>query len=305
MGVREILRREGAPRWAVLLVGFVLAAALGAVDYYTGHELILSSLYVLPIGLVAWYAGPALGACVAVISAVIWLIADLADGLFAEPLVLTMNTGIRLALFFIIVFVLGVLHRAMRHLEQVSRFDSLTGAYNSGYLYGLLESEIERMERYGHPLTLVFLDLDGFKAVNDGSGHLVGDKVLRIVADSVKSRLRKTDLVARMGGDEFAILCPETDEEAAHAVVTEVMQRLDEEMRKGGWPVTFSVGAVTCHQAPPSSQYLVKMADDLMYSVKLSTKNGVRFSSLGQSASDSARSGAQASVHALRGGPAA
>lgn len=300
-GSRVTLGSDSIPKWAILLGGFVLAGLLGVVDYYTGHELVVSALYVLPIGLVAWYARPTLGLWVAVISAAIWLTVDIADGDHAGAVILGLNTGILLGLFCIIVYVLGALHRAIRHLQQMSRFDSLTGAYNSGYLYDLLSQELERLRRYGHPLTLAYLDLDGFKAVNDDSGHLVGDQVLRLVADSAKSRLRKTDVVARMGGDEFAFLCPETDEAAARAMIAEVMKRLDEEMRKGGWPVTFSVGVVTCNQVPPSSEHLVKTADDLMYSVKLGAKNGIKYASLGQPRPRGAQDEEREPAQALRG----
>jgi diguanylate cyclase (GGDEF)-like protein len=281
VALKDIFDRDDFPRWAVVVVGFALNALLGALDYYTGHELVLSSFYVLPIGLVVWFVGPALGVCTAVISAGIWLTADVADGLYSTWPIMSLNTVIRLGLFLIIVYVLSVLHNAIRHLQRASRVDNLTGAVNSASLYESLESELDRLGRYGRPLTLAYLDLDGFKAVNDGFGHLVGDKVLRVVADCAKSRLRKTDVVARMGGDEFVFLCPETGEEAARAAVSEVVERLSEEMRAGGWPVTVSVGVVTCHEMPLDGEELVKMADDLMYSVKMDTKDGVKFGSFG------------------------
>ena len=287
MAFKEIFGREDLPRWAVVLAGFVLNALLGVADYYSGHDLVLSSFYVLPIGLVAWFAGPARGTYTAVVSAGIWLAADIFDGQYSSATIMALNTVIRLGLFLIIIYVLSVLHNAIRRLQLASRVDNLTGAANSASLYESLDKELDRLGRYGHPLTLVFLDLDGFKAVNDGFGHLVGDRVLRLVAECAKSRLRKTDVVGRMGGDEFAFLCPETDEEAARALVAEVVQRVGEEMRAGGWPVTLSAGVVTCHEAPESGEELVKMADDLMYSVKMGAKDGVKFASVGCEHSDS------------------
>ena len=124
--------------------------------------------------------------------------------------------------------------------------------------------------------------------------------MLRIVAEGARSRLRKTDLVARMGGDEFAFLCPETDEESARTVIDGVIDRLGEEMRVGGWPVTLSVGVVTCHEVPAGSEDLVKMADDLMYSVKLGTKDGVKYASLGCARSESPLCDERALLDALR-----
>lgn len=287
MKLRDFFGSDRLPRWAVVLVGFLLSAALGVVDYYTGHDLVLFSFYLLPIGLVAWFTGPALGTCTAVVSAGIWMTVDVADGVYPGALVLGLNSAIRLVFALVIVYVLWTLHKTMRRLEQASRFDSLTGSANSTSLYEYLDKELERLRRYGHPVTLAYLDLDGFKEVNDGFGHLVGDRVLRVVSECVKSRLRKTDVLARLGGDEFSILYPETDEESARVAVDEMVHRLGEEMRAGGWPVTFSVGVVTCHEAPATSEGLVKMADDLMYSVKLGTKNAVKYASLGCSRSDS------------------
>jgi diguanylate cyclase (GGDEF)-like protein len=281
MAYRDVIERANLPRYVIVLAGLALNGILGVVDYYTGHELVLSSFYVVPIGLVAWFGGLALGLGTAVVSGGIWLTADIVDRVYSSPLILALNTIIRVGFFFLIVYILVALRNVMRRFEQSSRIDSLTGTANSASFYDYLAKELDRLGRYGHPLTLAYLDLDGFKSVNDVFGHLEGDRVLRLVADCAKSRLRKTDTVARMGGDEFVFLCPETDEEAARAAINEVVARLGDEMRSGGWPVTFSVGVVTCHEAPASSEELVKMADDLMYAVKLGTKNAVSYASIG------------------------
>ena len=242
MTFREALGRKSIPPYAVMLVGFALNGLLGIADFYTGHDLILSSFYVLPLALVTWLAGPVLGVTTAVISAGVWLTADVADGEYSRPLILVLNTVIRLAFFLTITYLLAALRKAMRRLEESSLIDNLTGAANSSFFYDTLDKELDRLGRYGRPLTLVYLDLDGFKSVNDGFGHLVGDKVLRVVAECARSRLRKTDMVARLGDDEFALLCPETDEEAARAAISKLVDCLSEEMRSGGWPVTFSGG---------------------------------------------------------------
>jgi diguanylate cyclase (GGDEF)-like protein len=176
---------------------------------------------------------------------------------------------------------LAALRASMQRTQESSRTDGLTGAASSRHFYDLLDKELDRLSRYARPLTVAYMDLDGFKAVNDTFGHLVGDKVLRLVAECAITRLRKTDVVARLGGDEFVLLCPETDEEAAQTAISELVDRLLEEMRHGGWPVTFSIGVLTCYAAPGTSEGVVKLADDLMYSVKLGTKNNVSFATFG------------------------
>lgn len=276
------LGQERIPRYVVMLAGLLLNGLIGIADYLTGYELVLSVFYVLPLALVTWYAGLVPGVATAVVSAGIWLTGDIASGYsYSRPLVVIWNVAIRLAFFVMVAYLLTALRKAMRGLAASSQVDNLTGAASGSFFYSILDKEMERLGRYGRSLTLAYMDLDGFKSVNDRFGHLEGDKVLRVVAECARSRLRKTDVVARLGGDEFAFLCPETDETAARAAIEEVVGRLREEMRLGGWPVTFSVGVVTCHAAPESSEELVKMADDLMYSVKLGAKNGVSYASLG------------------------
>ena len=160
----------------------------------------------------------------------------------------------------------------------MARIDYLTGAGNSRFLYNLVQLEIDRLQRYQHPLTLAYIDLDNFKTVNDRLGHAVGDQVLCAVVSSVKKNIRRTDSVARLGGDEFALLLPETNQESARVVLSKIQEDILEEMRINNWPVTVSIGVLTCPVAPPSTDALVSMADELMYSVKRDGKNGVKYS---------------------------
>jgi diguanylate cyclase (GGDEF)-like protein len=93
--------------------------------------------------------------------------------------------------------------------------------------------------------------------------------------------MRKTDICARLGGDEFALLLPETDQEFARQAISKIQAELLKEMGQNHWPVTFSMGVLTCQVAPPSTDELVKMADDLMYQVKRGGKNGIKYSTYG------------------------
>jgi diguanylate cyclase (GGDEF)-like protein len=121
------------------------------------------------------------------------------------------------------------------------------------------------------------VDLDDFKAVNDHFGHTAGDFCLRLVADTIHSCTRVTDFTSRIGGDEFALLMPETSSDQARVVVNRLLEKLLEAMRQNGWPTTFSIGVVTYLAAPESAGALLKMADDLMYSVKNAGKNDIRY----------------------------
>jgi len=154
----------------------------------------------------------------------------------------------------------------------------LTGVVNPRFFQELAQMEIHRFERYGRSFLLAYPDLDNFKTVNDRFGHPAGDQVLRIVASSARKGLRKSDVIARLGGDEFALLLPETDEESARLALSKIRDGLLEEMRLGNWPVTFSIGVLTCIASPRSAEELVRMADALMYSVKHECKNAMRYS---------------------------
>jgi diguanylate cyclase (GGDEF)-like protein len=172
---------------------------------------------------------------------------------------------------------LAALRRVLVEERELAHTDYLTGAANQRSFYELAEQEISRSVRYRHPFAMAYVDLDNFKIVNDRFGHLPGDLVLRAVTDRMKSCLRKTDVVGRLGGDEFTVLFPETGSEAARAAVNKLKLQLLAEMQQGNWPVTFSIGVVTFITVPPSVDEMIRVADELMYTVKKEHKNAVAY----------------------------
>lgn len=168
-----------------------------------------------------------------------------------------------------------VTHRWQQHSEVNKRIhiDALTGLYNRGYLESQSEILLERARRNGKPLTFIFADIDHFKGVNDDFDHIVGDQVLKMVARRLQDELRRIDLVCRYGGEEFVLLLPDADREAAR----EVLQRLlnatfRETVTFGGKlteiTVTLSYGAATYPESgTESAKTMLKQADTLlMYS---------------------------------------
>ena len=160
--------------------------------------------------------------------------------------------------------------------RRLARTDHLTGAANKRSFEDALDLEIERCRRYGSPFTVLYADLDNFKEVNDSLGHNEGDEVIRTLVEAATSELRRSDVVARVGGDEFAFLLLETDAEAATAAARKLHRVLVDRMQARGWPVTLSMGAVTCLETPDSSSQVLEAADALMYEVKRAGKNAVR-----------------------------
>ena len=263
-----------------LTISFSLIAAVGFIDYITGYELGFSSFYVIPIVLTTWLNGREIGVVASLASAIMWFAADAASGhLYSHPLIPVWNTLIRFSFFVIITLLLAALRRTMERERKLARVDGLTGAVNSRFFFELAQMEIDRLTRYKQPFTLVYLDLDNFKQVNDQHGHTTGDKVLYAVVKYTRENLRKIDTVARLGGDEFALLLPETSQDAARAAIGKLQAGLLMEMQQNEWPVTFSMGILTCYSPPPSTDKLVKLADELMYSVKHANKNALKYSS--------------------------
>jgi diguanylate cyclase (GGDEF)-like protein len=121
---------------------------------------------------------------------------------------------------------------------------------NSRAFFEALSVEIARTRRSGRGFALAYLDVDNFKLVNDTRGHWAGDVLLRLIADSVRQGLRTTDVVARLGGDEFALLLGEATEQTAHMALTRIVAQLRLAARAGGWPISYSIGAVVFAQAP-------------------------------------------------------
>jgi diguanylate cyclase (GGDEF)-like protein len=163
-----------------------------------------------------------------------------------------------------------------RETSQARR-DPLTGVANTRAFMERSEIELARCRRNRCPITVSFVDIDNFKTINDTRGHVAGDRLLQLVAGNLKKNIRENDIVARMGGDEFMMLLPDTGEEAARRVIERVFSRLGAELKAEGFPVTFSAGVVTFSKTPENFEALVGRADNLMYDVKNSGKNGVRY----------------------------
>lgn len=263
--------------WAI--TGFTLIAGVGSVDFLTGYEFSFSLFYLLPISLTTWYVGIRLGFATSVVSAFVWLTADVYSGhLYSNILIPYWNTAIRFGFFLITTLLISALSKALEQEKELARIDNLTGAVNKRFFSELVQMEVDRSQRFKHTFTIAYVDLDNFKKVNDRFGHSEGDKVLVATVKQAKKQLRKTDVLARLGGDEFAFLLPETDEAESRIIIPRIQLSLLEEMSRNHWPVTFSIGVLTCINIQISTDELIKQADDLMYSVKNNGKNSISYS---------------------------
>ena len=167
----------------------------------------------------------------------------------------------------------------MQRAEALSVTDDLTQLYNSRYLSQVLRRETKRASRSARPLSLLFIDLDGFKGVNDKHGHLAGSAALVEAAAVIRSSARETDIVARFGGDEFALVLPDTGTEGAAAVGERIRDKIaaHQFLKKNGLDIrlTVSVGVATLPDVANSAEQLIHAADEAMYWVKEHGKNNI------------------------------
>jgi two-component system, cell cycle response regulator len=170
-----------------------------------------------------------------------------------------------------------ILGRHADDLAKLSETDALTALLNARGFARRMSAEIKRSRRYREPLSLLFLDLDGLKDINDRYGHRAGSEALRRVADVIRAELRGSDAGARWGGDEFTILAPNTDLAAATLFADRIRVRIAEHVAE--WPLTASIGVASLDNRdgsePSDPAALMLAADDAMYEAKRRGKNTV------------------------------
>ncbi len=165
-------------------------------------------------------------------------------------------------------------------IQTMAITDSLTGLYNRRHFYLILENEVERAKRYKNSLSLIMLDIDHFKRVNDQLGHLAGDKVLAFLANVCNSQLRQPDVMFRYGGEEFVILLPESNKEDALNVAERIRKAIEEstfETKKGKVNITISIGVSEYEEDHPGPSEFVESADKAMYASKEAGRNCVKY----------------------------
>ena len=279
-GLMEYLSK--LPQLFLISFGAVMVLLVGILSNKVGPQLSLTIFYMIPIAMVTWFSGRSIGFLFSILSAFVWLVADLTSGTaYLQPDIPYWNGVIRLGSLLILTFILSALKSTLKQEKEYSRIDFLTGTRNRRYFIELLDMEINRARRYDRSFTVVCIDLDNFKAANDCFGHSTGDMILRSVARTLQESIRVTDTVARLGGDEFAILMPETGRNVAETILRKVRKINLDIMKNHGWPVTLSIGVVTFTRPPSTVDETLRKADRMMYAAKNSGKNGIRYEIFG------------------------
>ena len=265
-----------AQRLARIALGLLVVAVLGVVDSLTGTEISLTVFYLVPVLVVAADAGRAAGWIVSLAAAAAGLMADLREPHFA-PGIAWWNAAGRFAIFLVATNLAAAVRSLRQKNRELVRQDALTGLPNARFLQDVAEREVLRSRRHLEPLTFAYMDLDDLRLVNDRLGRATGDALLKEFAQTIQTNLRSTDILTRVGSDEFVILLPEAGHEAARKVCEKLRNSVLEAMARRAWPVTLSVGVATFRRPLDSVDQMVKKAEVLMYSAKASGKNSISY----------------------------
>lgn len=267
------------PRPLLLALGLASVALLAVLDAPGHHSLPLETFYVAPVIGVAWLTDSTrYGLAVALAAAFVRPAEALALGAppagpSPHPALLAVGAVAQLLLYLLILSLLAAVLQDLKRRGAEALRDALTGIANGRSFRATAEAELERSHRYRHQLSLIYLDVDDFKAVNDRCGHGEGNRLLRRLTAIIGANLRAVDTAARLGGDEFAILMPETGSRAAGHLAERLMEALAGETASEGAPLTCSFGLVTFRLPPASVEALLEAGDRLMYEAKAAGKN--------------------------------
>lgn len=257
----------------IFLLAIGLLVGLAWFDQITGVQFRVGPLYLIPVMMLAWYGGMFWAVLASLAATGLFLVVGAHIGHFNTQPVYFYSEGICVLGSLLLVSYLVVrLHKTQERLSDLARHDALTGIANRTAFGERLELEIARHRRLHEPMSLIFLDCDDFKKINDTCGHLEGDRLLRVVAAALQGAVRKTDMVCRLAGDEFVILLPQTDQEGAKNVAEMLHEQLHIETMMENWQVTFSTGVAIFMKPPHTMEQALKEADRLMYEAKQTGK---------------------------------
>jgi diguanylate cyclase (GGDEF)-like protein len=230
----------------------------------------------IPMMLVTWFGGKRFGVMMSVASGVAELSVHAPSWEFLlswPPLFHSMS--MRFGISLISIFILWVMKNSLEHEKEFARTDVLTGIGNRRSFIEGAEIEIARARRHASAFTVIYMDVDNLKIINDTLGHSAGDRLLRSLAQATRKKLRVTDLVARLGGDEFGLLLPETGPEVAELIVQRLQAVGAAIMPRGQECVPFSIGVVTFLDPPSSVDEMLSVSDKVMYAAKKHGKHTV------------------------------
>ncbi|MCD4780859.1 MAG: GGDEF domain-containing protein [Candidatus Omnitrophica bacterium] len=261
----------------LFILCLLLTLVIGSIRYLTGTEWEFSLFYLFPICIATWFITRWAGVVLSITSALSWFVADMfLINRFSHYLVPCINELLRSIVFLAATFTLSELKNLIFRQEKLALTDTLTGIANRRAFFKYAEIELMRAQRFERPFTIAYMDIDNFKSINDKCGHNIGDVLLRSIGGTLKRAIRNVDIVARIGGDEFVLFLPETDEKVACAIIRRIDKKLNDFVHMHEWPISFSFGVVTFSNIPKNIDDIINKADQLLLEAKKMGKAKIR-----------------------------
>lgn len=261
-------RRRAAP----LLLAVALLAGLTAIHLFLPFGPGFRALYILPVWLATRIGGRKAGFVLVVLATLVGGVVDQAWG-HVGPEVLFANLVIGFLALGTIMLVIAQVEQSLQNQQRLALTDPLTGLLNRRALGEFADLACRQAFASQSPVTTVILDCDGFKGLNDEFGHQAGDHVLVLLARALEAHTRRTDLVARIGGDEFAILFPGTSIEEAQTIMHRVDEAFGRLAHDEGYATGLSLGFSSSEQGARDWRALLQQADRAMYDGKRAKKS--------------------------------
>jgi diguanylate cyclase (GGDEF)-like protein len=268
---------DRVPKSTILALSLSLVVGTGLIEGSIAPKLSLLVFYLLPITLTTWFMGLRPGLAIALLSGIVTAAAQILLQPNAQFLSSGWNAVVLLAVGGIVVDLLHRVKVADAIGQELSRIDAATGAINRRFFLELLEAEFNRAERYKFALTLAYIDLTNFNQLNEQLAPQAGDELLYQFIEQLSQALRANDVVARLDGNEFALLLPQTNDIQAQQVFTRLHPQMKEVLKSDSIQLEYSIGVATFLEMPDTFEELTAETEQLLKTVKTGGKNSLEY----------------------------
>ncbi len=262
------------------IVAVVTVILIACLHYAAGPLFEFHLFFFIPIVIASWFTNKYFSYFIISLVIISW---TLGDYLIASetllPIAFFFNALMHAFILIYVNHLLTYIRTLLQKEAQMAREDALTQILNRRGFFEYGETAISTANRYKLPVTIIFIDLDEFKSINDTLGHKIGDQLLYQTAKVLKENIRKSDVAGRLGGDEFCLVLLNINSSQALEFSENLRNRLKECMNHHNWNTTFSMGIVSYNTVPDDFQEIIQEADKLMYQVKNKGRNGFLHSS--------------------------
>lgn len=261
----------------ITALAFTLLAAVASLDYHLDDQLSFSILYLIPIAVVSLYSARASFLFCLVCAGVANSIHHFSGHPYSSGLTTIWNTLASLAVFLLTAYLLDRLKTHLAMIDNLMRKDDETGVLNMRGLQDEVNGRLMLADRYSRPVAVARIDVDGFKAVVDTRGRTAGVQILKEVAGTIGQCVRVTDIVGRVGGDEFVVFLPETDYPGAQSMFKRIHEALDRLAVERDSPISFNISVAAYKTAPATLDDALQYVDRIMYRLRQTGKMDILY----------------------------